>query len=298
MAPSTEVLTVTSLVFTIVVLGYASLLDWRTRRVRNPVWIALSAAGLVFLAVRVFIEKQPIEYLLISLPILAILADVYLDPDSGGPVARAHPALKYGAAIAMTVAMALVWHDSQYFLHLLAIPVFMILVVLMYALDVIRGGADAKALLSLAIMFPFLPEVGGLPILIPEYWFTGVMFPFTLVVLIDAAILVAVLPIAFLVRNILSRELLFPQSFLGYKKDIDDTRDSYVWLMERIENGGRVVYSKPRRNEDLGAELDRFAEIGVDRVWVTPKIPFIVPIFFSVILTTVIGNLLLLIMGT
>lgn len=291
-------LTVTSLVFTIVVLGYASRLDWRTRRVRNPVWIVLSAVGLVFLAVRVLIEEQPIEYLFISLPILAILADVYLDPDSSGPVARAHPALKYGAAIAMTVAMALVWHDSQYFLHLLAIPVLMILVVLMYALDVIRGGADAKALLSLAIMFPFLPEVGGLPILTPEYWITGVMFPFTLVVLIDAAILVAVLPIAFLVRNILSREFLFPQLFLGYKKDIDDTRDSYVWLMERIENGERVVYSKPRRNEDLGAELDRFAEIGVDRVWVTPKIPFIVPIFFSVILTTVIGNLLLLIMGT
>lgn len=291
-------LTVTSLVFTTVVLGYASLLDWRTRRVRNQVWIALSAAGLVFLTARTLIDEQPIEYLLISLPILAILADVYLDPDSGGLVARAHPALKYGAAIAMTVAMALVWHDSQYFLHLLAIPVLMVLIVVMYAMDVIRGGADAKALLSLAIMFPFLPEIGGFPLLTPEYWFTGVIFPFTLVVLIDAAILVAVLPLVFLAKNMLSRDFLFPQSFLGYKKDTDDARGSYVWLMERIENGERVVYSKPRRKEELGAELDRLAEAGVDRVWVTPKVPFIVPIFFSVILTTVIGNLLLLVMGT
>jgi preflagellin peptidase FlaK len=291
-------LTVAALVLTMAVLGYASLLDWRTRRVRNQVWILLSAAGLAFMVARILIDEKPFEYLLISLPILAILADVYLDPDKGGLVARSHPALKYGAAIAMTLAMAFTWHDSEYFVHMLAVPVLMILIVIMYAFDIIRGGADAKALMALAIMFPFHPEIWQLPLLTPEHWFTGVMFPFTLVVLINAAIVVAVLPAAFLLRNLPARDFRFPQSFLGYRMNVDDARGRFVWLMERIVDGRRIVYSKPKRNEDLIAELDKLSEMGIDRVWVTPKVPFIVPMFFSVILTTIVGNLLLLIIET
>ncbi len=291
-------LTAAALVLTTAFLGYASLLDWRTRRVRNQVWILLSAAGLIFMAARVLVDEERVEYLLISLPIIAILADVYLDPEDGGFVAKLHPAMKYATAIALVTAMGFAWHDSQYFVHLLAVPVLMILIVLMYAFDIIRGGADAKALMALAIMFPFHPEVWQLPALTPEYWFTGVMFPFALVVLINAAIVVALLPIAFLARNIPSGDLRFPQMFLGYRMDVDDARSKFVWLMERAEEGKLTLYSKPKRSEDLGAELDKLAEIGVGRVWVTPKVPFIVPIFFSVILTALVGNLLLLILGT
>jgi Flp pilus assembly protein protease CpaA len=71
-----DAVTALQLVTSVAVLCYASLLDWRTRRVKNIFWMFLSATAIVLLVVRVIVDEAPAEYLLVLIPILAVLADV------------------------------------------------------------------------------------------------------------------------------------------------------------------------------------------------------------------------------
>ena len=172
----------------------------------------------------------------------------------------------------------------------------MLAFVLMYMFDLIRGGADAKALIALAVMFPFYPHIGSLPIIQAVDWFGEIVFPFAFAVLVNAAIVVVFVPVVFLFMNLMARDMTFPQAVLGYRVAVGEARGRFVWLMERIEEGKHVIYTKPKQEEDLDAELDLLAKAGIEKVWVTPKIPFIIPIFVSLILTAVFGNILLLLM--
>ncbi|HUV61801.1 MAG TPA: A24 family peptidase C-terminal domain-containing protein [Thermoplasmata archaeon] len=288
-----EGLAVLQLAVATAILGYASVLDLRTRRVSNASWIALSVIGVAILPIRVVIDEAPVEFLLIMIPILAILSDVFLDSDGDSALSRYSPLLKYGVAVVATVALGMTWADDEYFRHLLAIPIVMIVVVVLYMLDMIRGGADAKALIALAVLFPVYPMIAGLP-LIAGSEALQTFFPFALAVLVNAAILVVFLPIVFLVMNLARGDLKFPQIFVGYRMPIDVIADEHVWLMERIVNGSHVFYTRPKVEEDLKLELARLSERGVSRVWVTPKIPFIVPMLAGLILTAVVGNFLFL----
>jgi preflagellin peptidase FlaK len=288
-----EGLAVLQLAVAIAILGYASILDLRTRRVSNASWITLSVLGVALIPIRVVVDDAPAEYLLIMIPVLAILSDVFWDSDGDSALSRYSPLLKYGVAVIVTVALGVTWADDEYFRHLLAIPIVMIVVVVLYMLDMIRGGADAKALIALAVLFPVYPIIAGFPI-ISGSEALQTLFPFALAVLVNAAILVVFLPIVFLVMNLARGDGKFPQVFVGYRMPIESIADEHVWLMERIVNGSHVFYTRPKAEEDLKVELERLKERGVSRVWVTPKIPFIVPMLAGLILTAVLGNFLFL----
>jgi preflagellin peptidase FlaK len=79
--------------------------------------------------------------------------------------------------------------------------------------------------------------------------------------------------------------------------DAGDTKGRFVWLMERMEDDRHVVYTRPRRNEELDAELELLVKAGHDRVWVTPKVPFIIPVTIGLVFSFVVGNLIFLLMG-
>lgn len=277
----------------IAVLCLASARDLRTRRVSNTFWIGLSVLGIVLLPLRIINDDAPIEYSLILIPVFAILSDVFLDLDGDSTFSRYFPMLKYGVALAATTALGMVWIDEKYFQPLLAIPVVMMVIVLMYMFDLIRGGADAKALISLTVLFPAYPVVAGFP-LIAANETLQIIFPFSLSVLVNAAILVVFLPIVFLAKNLARGDVRFPQAFAGYRMDIDRVAGKHVWLMERIENDQHIFYARPRSDEDLVQELGRLRERGLTRVWVTPKIPFIVPMLAGFVLTIIAGNVLFL----
>lgn len=294
---STEILSAVQFLASLGILAYASVLDWRTRKVPNVFWIVLAAVAIALLCLRVLIDEAPMEYLLVLVPIGVILSDVYLDVESEGTLARAAPWLKYGVAVMSVILLAYLWGDDTYFQRLLVIPVLMIVIVVMYMFDVIRGGADAKALMSLAIMFPFYPSIGDLPLIHAGIDIADLVFPFAFVVLVNAALVVVFLPLVFMMKNLAAGEFAYPQAFVGYKMGVEDARTSFVWLMERIEDGKHVVYTRPRRKEELDAELDLLAEAGHDRVWVTPKVPFIIPMTIGLVFSFVVGNVIFLLMG-
>ncbi|MBU0623458.1 MAG: hypothetical protein KJ672_01285 [Candidatus Thermoplasmatota archaeon] len=292
---SAEAINALRLVLSLTILGYASFLDLRTRRVPNIYWIGLGVAGLGLTFLQLSVDEMPIEYLLVFVPILAILADVYLGSEEETTRAKLTTFGKYALALGSILVLAYQYGSDEYFQHLLAIPIFMLLVVVMYMLDIVRGGADAKALISLSILFPFYPVFGTLPFLHGEISAAETLLPFSFSVLVNAAIIVALTPLVFLARNLSRREFVFPLGLLGYKLDTTEIANKHVWLMESVTDGKLVTHARPRRQENQKADIELLASSGHKRVWVTPKIPFIVPMFVSLILTAVVGNVLLFI---
>ncbi len=280
------------LIVAIAILSYASVLDWRTRRIDNIYWIGISIVGLVLLPIQVGLDDEPWEYLLVVIPILAILSDVYWDTDEKSGFPNLAPAVKYAISIIAIILLGYLWVNEAYFQHLLAIPVMMLFIVLMYMLDVIRGGADAKALMALSILFPFHPALDSLPFIRSDTDAGEVLFPFAFVVLMTAAIIVAFFPLGFMTKNISAREFRFPQGLLGYKMNASDIKGRHVWLMERIEGGNHTTYSKPKASEDIDSEVAALVKAGHTRIWVTPKVPFIIPILAALVFSTIVGNIL------
>jgi len=292
---SAESINALRLVLSLSVLAYASFLDLRTRKVPNVYWIGLGVAGLGLILVQLYVDDMPIEYLLVFVPILAILADVYLGSEEETTRAKLTTFGKYALALGSILALAYQYGGDEYFQHLLAIPIIMLFVVVMYMLDIVRGGADAKALISLSILFPFYPAFGSLPFIHGETSAAETLLPFSFSILVNAAIIVALTPLVFLARNLSRKEFAFPLGLLGYKLDTAEIAKKHVWLMESIMDGKLVTHVRPRKQEDQKADIELLASSGYKRVWVTPKIPFILPMLVSLILTTVVGNILLLI---
>ena len=292
---TTEILDSARLWILVVLLVGASILDLRTRKVDNRYWMSMAILGLVLLVAKFLLEEKPFEYLLVVIPISAILFDVYFEPSTDSPLAKIAPAIEYGAAFASILILAYLWGDTEYFQHLLGVPVMMMVIVLFYILDIVRGGADAKALISISIVFPFYPALGPFPLLRAEDAFTEVFFPFSFIVLVTAAIIVALLPIGFALKNLAAKEFEWPYALLGYKMDLSSASGKHIWLMERMQDGQHIVYTRPRRDEDLGKELQKLRDTGRSRIWVTPKIPFIPAILAGSLITALVGNLLLLI---
>jgi preflagellin peptidase FlaK len=56
--------------------------------------------------------------------------------------------------------------------------------------------------------------------------------------------------------------------------------------------GKRKFIAFPIKDEEIEKELEKFRASGISKIWVTPKIPFIVPITLGIILTVIMGNLL------
>jgi hypothetical protein len=63
--------------------------------------------------------------------------------------------------------------------------------------------------------------------------------------------------------------------------------------MENIKEGKRRFTYFPKDDETGEAVLKQLEEAGADMVWVTPKLPFLVPITGAILMAAVIGNLFL-----
>jgi preflagellin peptidase FlaK len=169
--------------------------------------------------------------------------------------------------------------------YLIFIPVMIGFFYLMYQLRLLFGGADAKALMALAILVPLQPVIDGLPL-----W--GVSFmPAPWSIFTNSVILFLVIPLTLLIYNLIRRDVKFPHFLLGYKMNVDKAKRSFVWPMERIVDGKtRFSYMPREHNED--EVFERFKEMGLEEVWVTPKIPFMIPLLIGFIITFTLGDIL------
>jgi archaeal preflagellin peptidase FlaK len=212
----------------LLMLGGASLLDLRSRRVANPYWVPFMAvAALLWLA-----DLQALGWRALALPMA---------------LAFAQYALYYG----------------MWWFHFF-------------------GGADAKGLIVLAFLVPGRPDL-----------LAGHTVP-TLDALINGSLLVLIYPLVFLLWNVSRGHVGGLATILGVRMDRARAEARHVWPLERVLPGGSVGRHYWQR---IGAPMDEVYDdlrrAGIDTVWVTPKVPFMVPLALGLAMTAPWGNVAL-----
>ncbi|MEF8847619.1 MAG: A24 family peptidase C-terminal domain-containing protein [Candidatus Thermoplasmatota archaeon] len=187
-------------------------------------------------------------------------------------------------AVLLAVEYLLPQIQLQNLLYLVFIPVMIIMVYVFYQLRLIFGGADAKALMALTILAPLTPEIDIFP-LYPT------LMPFPWVILANSVIMFLFIPLGFLIFNISKKQMKFPNILLGYKMDIKKAREKFVWPLEIFENDKRKFQYMPKEI-DIVKQLDKFEEKNISKIWVTPKIPFMIPLLVGYIVSFIIGDIL------
>lgn len=293
-------------------VGAATLLlaarsDVRTRRVSDSIWIVVGTIGLFFTSFEILASTSGIERIALvpatGILFFAVFFGAPLFDERGfrlRPMRIGAFALA-GSLVGWSAVMALGrgGPDGTAYAQLLTMPAMVLVYQAFYQIGLLHGGADAKGLIALTLLVPTYPDASPFPILMPSPRIDEAMrlvFPFSLVAFVDAAILYLVLPVAFLVYNAIRRDVRLPEALFGYRAAVDRLPRN-TWFMERIdEKGRRVLVLLPRRGSDPAEEARRLRDAGITRAWVQPKIPFMVPLTAGFVAAYVIGNLLTLIL--
>ncbi len=282
-------------------LGYASFSDLRTRRVPDSVWVVLGVIALIVLATEFIRGGSSLEHDILLIPTAIIFFAVFFGEELWTEEGfRPRPLRLSLYALAAIILLYLAYHfssvggeDAELFWAHFSMPVLLVLAHVFYQFGLLRGGADAKAFMTIALLVPAYPVLeAGLPFvsLSPAVQqAVDVVFPFALVVLLDAALLLIFLPLVFLLRNAFRRDVHGVESLFGYRVNIDKV-PRFVWLMDRIEDGRHVRVLLPRRRENREEQVRQLREKGFDKVWVTPQIPFLLPMAIGFIAAFLVGN--------
>jgi preflagellin peptidase FlaK len=181
--------------------------------------------------------------------------------------------------------------------------IWIIILYAFYNLGIPRGGADTKALMAMVILFPGYIIIENITLdtdffkLIDQFPATADAFPVMFSTLLNAAFIMLFFVIAMLFFNLFKRNVKFPNSLLGYKMHIDEIPKKFVWLMERNIDGEMTFEAFPKDTTNLKDELEAFRKQKIFYVWVTPKIPFLIPITLGFIFTLLVGNFIFILIG-
>lgn len=202
----------------------------------------------------------------------------------------------YGACFGLTAAFALVLYYSGGF-----------------------GGADAKALMCLALALPFYPENLLTPLTGQPSPISKSFFPIT--VFSNSVLFAALTAIAILLYNVSSRvrtrQPLFEGDheneslgkkilvlITGYKVSINKLKEKWhVYPMEDVEeNADRsfkrklVILPKDEGRNEIVERLDKAIKAGSikDKVWATPGLPMLIFVTAGLIVALFAGDIVYL----
>lgn len=281
-------------------LGYAAWRDWRTREVSDGLWQLLAVAGaLVGLAVWIPHGVLPAGlWLLVS---ALVLEHLFPWDDAIEGYSEVLPGvLEVAAYLGVFVLLAVAaWTrgvgDDAVPIAVLAVFVGVVLGRGLFELGVLYGGADAKAVIVVALLLPVDPY----PVLaVPAAATLGLsVYPFALTLVMDAALLGVAIPVGLAVRNVAKGQFEFPRGFTGYRLAVRDLPHRFVWLRDptfrsdlteeelEVETAAEDEALRTRQAEELSAK-------GVTEVWVTPQVPFVILLAGGALVAILLGNLL------
>lgn len=286
----------------LVMLSIAAITDWRNRRASDRLWIALGSLGIVLLAFEIAISGSLAEALTL-VTISTLFFGIFFGKEMFQPDGIHFQPVRFASyLIAFSLLAYLIWHfefarveDASRFNHLLAVIAMYGLMHILYYAGVVRGGADAKAVMALATLFPAYPYLDGLPMFSvgeANRAAIEILYPFSLVVLTDAALLFVFVPLVFLVLNSAKGNVRFPLALFAVKVPIALIKP-YYWVLQKVEDGMLKTSVVPWRDIDMEEQLQALRAFGVKEVWATPQFPFLVAILAGFIIAMIWGNLLL-----
>lgn len=144
------------------------------------------------------------------------------------------------------------------------------------------GGADAKALMVLAILVPRTPHPLPLPI------------PPAIDALANGSLILVALPVVLFLYNA-ARGDWAAAMWLGVRMDAVEAQRRHVWPMQGLDAEGKVRWRFWQSiGMDLGQTYAGLHRAGFQRVWATPKIPLIGALLVGLAISWRWGNLVVL----
>ena len=98
-------------------------------------------------------------------------------------------------------------------------------------------------------------------------------------------------PLSLFIFNLIRRDVRFPHCFLGYRMELQKAKEKFVWPLERIVDGHTRFSYVPHSFESDDIYGD-FEKIGMKHIWVTPKVPFMIPLAVGFIISFILGDIL------
>lgn len=283
-----------------ITLAGSSVMDIRYRRIPDRFWSLMLVGAGPLMVWEMYLrggDESPMSFLSLLLPLAGILFVLFGYPElreiRKGNIQDIFFLLFYITAAAGGV-LAFLFGDRGLFSEVGISFIFMMIYFVLYSVPIggtriIHGGADAKCLISLAALFPWyvtgLPfETGPFYEIVEDIPAIAKIFPVSLSVMFNAAVITAlVMFIALPLRNLLKGEFSI-RSFTGYQMDVKELPGSHVWVL--VEKDGKREKKDPTRKL-----IERLKKEGIERVSVTPKIPFILSLTTGFMIHAVIGNL-------
>jgi archaeal preflagellin peptidase FlaK len=279
-------------------LAFAAAADWRSREVTDRLWQLLGVAGFV-LGALVFGAGGVVPLALWLVVAGLTLEHMFPWDDALGPgLARHADLLELVAYVAVVVLVAVAVAqvgigESGVPLGAVALLATVVFARVLFEAGVLYGGADAKALMIAGLLVPLFPA----PLWMPSGVLVSVasVVPFPVDLLMDAALLSIVVPLAIAVRNAVRREWDGLRSFTSYTIPVDELPRRFVWVRDPTFGDARKAEAEIETSEDdrrRRSEITReLSARGVRRVWVTPQLPFLVFMFVGAIAALLAGNL-------
>lgn len=254
-----------------IILLYAIWTDLTERRVPNPVWAVTLAIGVLMILVDVFFGDPP-------------------------------------------------------YIWIFAAPLVGVFAYSLWRLGLLFGGADAKCVIAFAILCPFPPALVTTAGTVYPHLVT--LTPAAVTMFTNAVVLTIAIPVFYLLVNLVRGRLHPLAMFLGTRMPLSKVATEPVWVMEWVEpapqvdseegpslmessedpdltpeglpevapeeiEGAKVAMKYfPTRAGDYARNLARLQKMGVEEVWVTPKVPFMVPLFFGWLVAWTAGDLI------
>jgi len=241
----------------IVILGYSCITDWKTRRAPNTLWYIMGGIGLV-------------------LGVFEL----------------------YGLNFSFSLLFS--WIFGFLFVFVM---VYFLYYFFGYFGMVGLGGADAKALIAIALLFPYYPTIYigslNLPLVYSD---RSIIFGFS--VFGNALALNLIVPVAILIYNLFKVPLSELKanpfgSFTGYKTSLEGLKGKHVRLMHKYTEQNGVIQTKKtfggsESDDETYKNLKKWKAEGKigDKIWVTPKIPFLIPITVGFLVAVVFCDIL------
>lgn len=140
------------------------------------------------------------------------------------------------------------------------------------------GGADAKGLMVVALLLPTTPDLLDARTIVPVD------------ALVNGTFVVVAFPVFFLLWNAVRGDVRLPAMLLGIRSE----RRRHMWPMQEVDGDTlrwRYLHRPGRESEPLFDALER---AGIKRPWVTPKVPFMIPLAGGLWAAVTYGNLVFL----
>ena len=280
-----------------VMLSYGSWSDLKTRRVSNLVWIYGGILGSLLLIYEVNLIWEDFGIYLWAL--LFATFTLFFNSFVDEYVLDKNQAILWKSSQYIAILCSIYFFfsfdsndiskNNYQLIDLISIPLLMILMYIWFYFGPTIGGADVKAIMAISLITPF------------SFSFTGESlaafdtrgFPYPFVIFMNSLLLYLLIPFSLAFYNVAKGNLESPffQIFFGTKMELSKARESFVWPMQQVIGEKVIMVAFVKHKLDSDKEWEKLENMGIKNPWITFKVPYIIPLALSFIITAFFGDI-------